>query len=285
MPYATGANATIYYETMGDSSHPTLILMEGFTKQLLGWKPEFCRRIVDAGIHLVLFDNRDAGLTQKFGGRTDFDGGYSAHDMADDVFTVLDDLGIEAAHVGGQSMGGVLAQLAAVHRPERVLSLTLFYTTSALEYVFPTSQRPDLGQVQPDRTREEYVRYYLENEILCGSEIYPFDEAWHRDLAGRSYDRSYTPDGPTRQAAAFLRIRPDWLKGVAGSDVPAIIAHGRADRLIDYRASIALAEALPGAELHIYPGLGHEIPKELIGEFAAHAIRTVARGEARKRAR
>ncbi|MGD8166407.1 alpha/beta fold hydrolase [Herbiconiux sp. P16] len=270
----------IYYETSGDASGRPLVLVEGFTKQLLGWKPDYYLRLVDAGIFVIRFDNRDVGLSQKFGTRTDLDGGYSADDMADDIFAVMDDLAIDSAHVGGQSMGGAVAQLAAARAPERVRSLSLFYTAGDLaKYALPGSSRNDVNDVQPDRTLDEYIEFYLDNEYACRSTAYPFDEAWHRQLAASSYRRSYTPEGPARQLAALTRHPFDGASALARSEIPVSIIHGRADLVIDFHGAIALADALPNSELHLFPGLGHEMPSALLPEFTAVTLRTIGRVE------
>jgi pimeloyl-ACP methyl ester carboxylesterase len=109
MPHAYDGTARFYYEVMGDPA----------AAQLIGWQEEFCALFVDRGFQAIRFDNRDVGLSQQFDGSDGNDGGYTIHDMAADGFAVLDHLGIERAHIVGQSMGGMIAQSMAGRRPER----------------------------------------------------------------------------------------------------------------------------------------------------------------------
>jgi pimeloyl-ACP methyl ester carboxylesterase len=110
----TKGDVQIYYETRGPRDGIPILLVQGFTWQLIGWREGFCQTLVDRGALVILYDNRDVGLSQKFGGPNDYDGGYSLADMASDGFAVLDDLGLESAHVVGASMGGMIAQIMAL---------------------------------------------------------------------------------------------------------------------------------------------------------------------------
>ena len=108
----------IWYETFGDPRLPTVLLIAGAFSQALLWAPEFCQGLVDGGRHVVWYDNRDIGLSEWM------DEPYTLEDMADDAVGLLDALGIDAAHMVGASMGGMIAQLVATRYPERTLSLT-----------------------------------------------------------------------------------------------------------------------------------------------------------------
>ena len=113
----------IWHETFGNPSHQTVLLIGGAFSQALLWVPEFCQGIVDGGRHVVWYDNRDIGLSEWP------DEPYTLWDMADDAIGLLDALGIEAAHLVGASMGGMIAQLVALRYPERTLSLTSIMST------------------------------------------------------------------------------------------------------------------------------------------------------------
>ena len=131
MPMTKG-DVQIYYETPGSSDGIPMLFVQGFTWQLIGWREGFCKQFVDRGAFVILYDNRDVGLSQKFGGPHDLDGGYCLADMAGDGFSVLDDLGLESANVVGASMGGMITQIMALSHPSRVRSLNLIYTTPNL---------------------------------------------------------------------------------------------------------------------------------------------------------
>ncbi len=159
MPYAQSPTARIYYETRGDEHGIPALFVEGFSVQMIGWREGFLDAFVKNGVRVIIFDNRDVGLSQHFGGRDDFDGGYGLEDMADDGFAVLDALGLPSAHVVGQSMGGIIAQLMATRAPERVRSLVLFYTAPGRGFLKARQGGPkaDGSDLYVHRPRDEAI--------------------------------------------------------------------------------------------------------------------------------
>lgn len=274
MPTTKGG-VRIYYETRGTSAGIPILFVQGFTWQLIGWREGFCQKFVDRGAFVILYDNRDVGLSQKFGGPDDYDGGYSLEDMARDGFAVLDDLGLASAHIVGASMGGMIAQIMALSQPSRVKSLNLIYTAPGIDprYFVETGAEVPSGKRLP---REEALREFVQRERASASTAYPYDEEWIRELGGRMYDRCYAPDGILRQLNAMLRWRqsPDALSNLK---MPSSIIHGRADGRVKVEASMDIGRFLKTSEMHIYPGLGHEIPEPLWDEFVTIVMRTAAR--------
>src|SRR6201987_3909343 len=131
----------LFYEDLGDLDAPPVMLIMGVGAQLPMWPDGFCDRLVGQGYRVIRFDHRDTGLSTKLHGLR-ADGSvyprvlrhvtgrrsrvpYTLVDMADDVKGLLDHLGIERAHVVGASMGGMIAQVLAGSRPERVRSLAV----------------------------------------------------------------------------------------------------------------------------------------------------------------
>lgn len=280
MPTTKGASE-IYYETHGPAGGPQLLFIQGFTWQLIGWHEEFCRRFVNMGARVILFDNRDVGLSQKFGGPEDYDGGYDLTDMADDGFRVLDALCIDRAHLVGASMGGMIAQSMALSMPSRVRSLNLIYSAPEMDprhFVQIGSQDPQEATIELAcrYERAAAIDRFVERERASISPGFRYDEQWVRDLASRAFDRCYAPEGNVRQAVAMSRwvATPQKLKDL---EMPSSIIHGRDDGRVRVAAALELANYLPNAELHIYPGLGHEIPNALWNEFVRVIMRTVAR--------
>jgi len=273
----TKSDVEIYYETRGSSGIP-LLFVQGFTWQLIGWREGFCQKFVDRGAFVILYDNRDVGLSQKFGGPDEYDGGYSLEDMATDGFAVLDDLGLASAHVIGASMGGMIAQIMALSQPSRVRSLNLIYTAPSLDmgyFVQPDKQEP-IELLGKRFERAEALEKFIERERASASTAYPYDEDWVRELGTRGYDRCYAPEGVLRQLAAMIRWKST-PEALGGLEMPSSIIHGRADGRIKVEAALDLGRLLKTSELHIFPGLGHEIPEPLWDEFATIIMRTAAR--------
>jgi pimeloyl-ACP methyl ester carboxylesterase len=273
----TKGDVKIYYETRGSSAGIPVLLVQGFTWQLIGWREGFCQKVVDRGAFVILYDNRDVGLSQKFGGPDDYDGGYGLPDMASDGFSVLDDLGLASAHVVGASMGGMIAQIMALSQPSRVKSLNLIYTAPCIDTRYFVPQDPQAPIPSGKRLpRDEALREFIERERASASTAYPYDEEWRRELGARGYDRCYSPDGIFRQHSAMIRwaAKPEALGSL---EMSSSIIQGRADGRIRPEASLDIARVLKTSELHIYPGLGHEIPEPLWDEFATIIMRTAAR--------
>jgi pimeloyl-ACP methyl ester carboxylesterase len=102
---------------------------------------------------------------------------------------------------------------------------------------------------------------------VIGSPAYPADERVLRTRAAAAYDRSYCPEGTARQLAAIL-ASPDRTEGLHGVELPFLVLHGEADPLVTLSGGQATAEAVPGAKLITYPGMGHDLPEILWNEIA-----------------
>jgi pimeloyl-ACP methyl ester carboxylesterase len=258
----TPAGARVAWDDFGEPSHPPLILIQGFGAQLVGWRPGFCRRLAAEGFHVIRFDNRDVGQSERHAGES-----YGADAFAEDTVALLDGLGLQSAHIVGQSMGGMIAlELVAAH-PERVRSLGLVYTTASLAHAKGRDLIDDRMAVAAPSTRDEFLSYYPASEAACASPAYPQDVAWLTEVAGDIWDRGWDLAGPERQLQALLGWagRVDDLDGIP---VPTTILAGDGDQLIDWAASVELHEKIAGSTLTIFPGMGHELPEPLWGEIA-----------------
>jgi pimeloyl-ACP methyl ester carboxylesterase len=120
----------------------------------------------------------------------------------------------------------------------------------------------------------------LETFRAIGSRGYVRDDARIRDVAARSFDRGHDPGGYLRQLDAIL-AQPDRTKKLGGLELPALVIHGRSDPLVNSSGGRALAKAIPGARLHLFPGMGHDMPRELWPKFVDEISDVADRGDAR----
>jgi pimeloyl-ACP methyl ester carboxylesterase len=264
MPIATTTSAArIAWDAFGSEALPPILLIQGFSAQMIGWCPGFCQRLADEGFRVIRFDNRDVGQSQHYP-----QGAYTLADLADDTAALLDALSLDSAHIVGQSMGGMIAQLLWLRHPQRVRSLGLIYTAaSGRHYLGRDAALARMNRPIP-QTREEYAAHYVAGESLCASPAYPQDLAWLSQLGGEIWDRGWEPAGTNRQAEALLGA-PDRVDQLRAIRVPTAIIAGAGDQLIDSAASVELHQLIPGSTLRIFPGMGHELPQPLWNEMAA----------------
>jgi pimeloyl-ACP methyl ester carboxylesterase len=292
MTHATAHNGAIniVYETMGPDQNEPLLLIMGTAGQLISWPDGFCRGLVDRGFRVARFDNRDSGLSTRLTEhgtpnqlrmlfRPASAAAYTLHDMAADAVAVLDDIGWRAAHTVGMSQGGAIAQTMATDFPERVLSLTSISSQPA----------PRIGQPGPRdlltvirvanprrvKTADDSGQYTVDLQHLVGSPAYPADEGEVRDRGRRVFARGGLDMAAVQRQTAAIAASGDRRAALAKVRVPTVVIHGDADRLIRPVAGRATADAIPGAHLVTFPGMGHELPPPLwssiIDEIAAVA--------------
>jgi pimeloyl-ACP methyl ester carboxylesterase len=264
----------------------------GLATQMLGWPDEFCRKLADGGRFVVRFDNRDIGLSEHledapvpnlqemFAGSTD-SAIYTLSDMAGDTIGLMDALGLESAHLVGASMGGMIGQTVAIEHLERVRSLvSIMSTTGDRNVGNPTDQATQVLLAPAPRTRDEAMERAVKTYGVIGSPGFPLDEAGLRDRAGVSWDRAmHDPKGIMRQLAAIW-ASGDRTEKLRTLDLPVAVLHGAEDPLINSSGGRATAKAIPGAELEVIEGMGHDLPRDLWPQVLAAIERTVARGEA-----
>jgi pimeloyl-ACP methyl ester carboxylesterase len=285
----------VAYETFGDPADPTVLLIMGLGVQMLGWDEEFCRLVAGRGFHVVRFDNRDVGRsTQVLGGPPPdilaaaggdtSSASYTLGDMADDSAGLLDQLGVDSAHVVGASQGGMIAQTLAIGRPERVLSLVSIMSTTGDPAVGqPHPEALPALMTRPPADREGFAGFVVGVWKVIGSPGFAPDDEAMRARAAASYDRGIHPDGTARQLVAIL-ASGDRTEALRQLDVPTEVIHGTDDLLIDVSGGKATAAAIPGARLELIPGMGHDLPRELWPRFvdliAENAARAVPQAQA-----
>jgi len=285
-------NIEIEYETFGDPSDKPLLLIVGLGSQMIQWEEGFIKCFTERGFYVIIFDNRDIGLSTrcKEAGEPDLMGAimnvqqgksvkapYTLDDMADDAVGLLDALRIKKAHICGASMGGMIAQTIAYRHPSRVLSLTSIMSNTG---------NPDLPQASPEVQQVFYGpvaserEAVVENSVKVGKLIYgsgfQYDEEKHRDLAGRVFDRCYYPDGVGRHLLAIM-AHGNRKEKLSVIKVPTLVIHGRDDPLLPVEGGIDTAEAISGSELLIINGMGHSIPPETWDQITDAIIKNAAK--------
>ncbi len=275
----TAGDIQLAYESFGSSDATPMLLVMGLGTQMIAWPDELCGDLADRGYHVVRYDNRDCGLSThlrhvRAPSLRDVvlrraQPPYTLTDMADDAVALMDGLGWADAHVVGASMGGFIAQTIALNHRRRVRSLTLMMTSTGSRRVGNPNLRlySRLTRRRAIADRDAAVSLAVETYRIIGSGGYAFDEEYLADLAGRSYDRAHDPGGYLRQLSAIM-AQPDRTTGLRRLDVPALVMHGLDDPLVSPSGGLALARSLRGSRFVGYPGMGHDLPRQLWPDFA-----------------
>ena len=293
MPRVTANRIQIEYETFGNPSGRPLLLIIGLGGQLIFWDDDLCRDLAERGHYVIRFDNRDAGLSTKFDeagvpnlietfGKImqgeKITAPYTLDDMADDGAGLLDALGIRRAHICGMSMGGMIAQTIAIRHPSRVLSLISIYSSTG---------NPELPQPKPEvigalitpppQEREASIEHMVGVFKTFAGPRFPFDEEWMRKIMAESYDRCFYPQGMVRQLVAIL-AHGNRRPALASVKAPTLVIHGTDDPIVSVEGGKDTAEAIPGAQLMLIEGMGHDLPhggawSRIVEAIAAHTLK------------
>jgi pimeloyl-ACP methyl ester carboxylesterase len=274
------------HEHFGDPADPPVLLIMGLGTQMLGWHPDFCALLVERGLHVIRFDNRDVGLSTHLhdAPRPDVAAAYAGDlssasytlwDTADDTIGLLDELGIERAHVVGASMGGMIGQALAIAHAPRVATLTSIMSTTGDPLVGGSTEAATAALLAPPaRTREQAIERALSGARVIGSPGL-VDEAAVAERAGASFDRAHDPDGVGRQLVAIVATgdRTEQLRSVS---VPTLVIHGTVDPLVAPSGGEATAAAIPGARLELIDGMGHDLPRskwpQIVDLISGHVL-------------
>ncbi len=282
----------IAYQEIGDPDGEPLLLIMGLAVQMLGWDEEFCAMLAERGFRVVRFDNRDIGHSTKIEAagmpsRADMLLGrratapYLLRDMAADTAGLMDHLEIEAAHLAGVSMGGMIAQTMAIQHPERVRSLvSIMSTTGNRRFGLPSWKAFGVVMAQQPRQRDAAIEQAVRTFKTIGSPRYPMDEEHFRKLAAASYDRSHSRSGVARQVHA-ITASGDRTQALRRLQLPTTVIHGSADPLIRPAGGRATARAIPGARLIVIDGMGHDLPRPLWHTFVEEISATAGRARER----
>ncbi|PZG38129.1 alpha/beta hydrolase [Spongiactinospora gelatinilytica] len=266
--------ADLCLETFGDRDDPAVLLIGS---SMLTWPDGLCRRLAEDRF-VIRYDMRDTGRSVSYGHRA---APYTLRDLVTDAMGLLDVLRLPAAHVAGFSVGGWIAQLAALDHPAKVASLTLIGTRPTApgpadadlpEHDAELMQRM-MSTPEPDwNDRESVIEHLVESDRLFAGTA-PIDEAERRAVAERTFDR--TPDvAASLTNIAFIDHGARWRERLAEIKAPTLVLHGTHDRFFPYGNGAALAREIPGARLVPLEGVGHELPRHawdtLLSELIAH---------------
>ena len=290
MPLAPANELTIAYEVDGNPADSPVLFIHGLGRQLIEWDPDFVDRIVLAGYSVIRMDNRDAGLSTRFEQKValgeirrtlergdEVEVPYLLEDMASDAAGLLDHLGLDAAHVVGVSMGGMIGQTLALEAPERVLSLTsIMASTGSWEVGAPSAAGTRALFHAPPPDDAGAIEATLETRELLATPG-TFDATAERALITAAIERSFDPAGIGRQLAAIWASgdRTDRLRAL---DVPTLVIHGTGDDLVGLSGGEATAQAVPGARMVAIVDMGHDLPRrhwgEILGAMLEHFVRS-----------
>jgi pimeloyl-ACP methyl ester carboxylesterase len=285
----------IEYDSYGSEGDRPLLLIMGLGGQSIMWDEGFCEALAERGHYVVRYDNRDVGLSTKFddagvpnvielmqqgaaGARPTVP--YTLDDMADDAAGLLAALGLDSAHVCGASMGGMIAQTLAIRHGGRLRSLVSIMSSTGNPALPPAQPEAMAVLMAPPPTdRAGSLEAAVRTWRIIGSPGFPFDEARIRERAGRLYDRSFHPRGVARQLAAILAHgnRAPKLRELS---TPTLVIRGAADPLVPLEGGRDTARAIPGAELLVIEGMGHDLPEgawpQLVGAISEHTAKAEA---------
>lgn len=269
-------NIELEYDHFGNPTDPALLLIMGFTAQMVAWDEEFCKQLADRGHFVIRFDNRDCGLSTKLHGVPSNSDAvimaammetemppvpYTLSDMAADAMQVLDHLNIERAHIMGASMGGMIAQTVAIEHPHRVKTLiSVMSQPGELTVGQPTQEAMELIVTPAPSDRDEYIAFAPKWQ-LWQSKKYRSDEVSRRN-AIRDFDRSNYPEGGPRQMAAIY-ASGSRAEGLQKLQVPTLVIHGTDDQLITPSGGERTAELIPNSTLLMVDDMGHDMPQPL----------------------
>jgi pimeloyl-ACP methyl ester carboxylesterase len=268
----------IAFEDLGGAGGEPLLLVMGLGASRFWWPRGLVDELVGHGFQVVAYDQRDAGESERVRNGADTRGpigrllnkrqpAYTAEQMTDDAAAVLDALGWNSAHLFGHSMGGLLAQRIGLRHPHRVRSVTSSAAlpsdargAAVLRHVRPGFVLRSARLRAPEGPEGDLALAMAMSRLLA-SPGHPFDEERVRAAAGT--DLAHGVQSFRDTEAQGRQIGAPWSgPRLAELAVPALVLHGDADPVLRVSAARATAAAIPAARLRVFPGVGHEIPRD-----------------------
>lgn len=292
MPQANVNGLTLEYETFGHPADPALLLIMGLGCQLIQWPVSLCEQLADCGHFVIRYDHRDIGLStrldhlklpnipwalirHRLGLRPHIP--YHLHDLATDALGLLDHLNIQQAHLVGVSMGGMIAQLIAIHVPQRALSLTSIMSTTgnstlpsatveARKALAAPLKKPAKSDIDDQIEQNTLIEQSMKGWKAISSPAFPLDDQSLRARCEAVIRRGHHPPGIARHLLACL-CAPDRREQLQQLSLPALVIHGSADPLIPLACGEDTAANIPGCELYTIDGMGHDLPDAVLPQL------------------
>ncbi|MGZ5936629.1 MAG: alpha/beta fold hydrolase [Rhizomicrobium sp.] len=298
MPKIRANGIELEFDEVGPANGIPFLMINGFGSQMTSWSDEFRQSLAASGLRFIRFDNRDVGLSQKWHGivpdvrevskavregrKPDIP--YTLNDMAADAAGLLDSLGVESAHIAGASMGGMIAQLVALNHPEKTRSLISIFSTTSDPSLPPSSPEAQaaLTAPPPAQDRASVIAHGIKGRRTYATTRFPYDEERIGVLIGAVFDRSYYPEGTTRQYAAIV-AGPPRTERLKSLNAPTLVLHGSVDTLLRPECGRHTALCIPGAEYHEIEGWGHDMPPQMVPLVNAFILPFVQKVEAARK--
>ncbi|MCB1189466.1 MAG: alpha/beta hydrolase [Leptospiraceae bacterium] len=272
----------IYARFLPKGDKTPVVLVMGLAFQMTTWPENLIELLQQNGYPVLLFDNRDIGLSEiiqekhndllllsllqyRFG--FPLPHSYSLHDMAIDTLGLLDHFNLEKVHLLGISMGGMISQIMAASYGQRVKTLTLLSTSdNSTDNPIPSIEMlwrfMGSGVVGNDLASAQKRGLLLARTIQSPGFPKKTDEQILAKIE-KNYYRSYQPAGVNRQIHAVLSTG-SLRKFHPKIQAPTMIVHGKSDPLIRPHAGKRLSQSIPNSQLHLFEGLSHDLPEEFM---------------------
>ncbi|MEQ8859896.1 MAG: alpha/beta hydrolase [Pseudomonadales bacterium] len=280
MPRFSTEQISLDYDQYGARANPTVLMIHGLTCQSIHWPRPLVDRISAAGYRVVVFDNRDVGLSTRLdhlavgsmetvlANAAELEAPYGLGDMARDSVALLDHLGQSGAHVVGFSMGGMIAQRMALDFPQRAFSLTSIASSTG----DPDLPGADPAAIEafistPPAGRDAAIAHLRAGWRAIGGRRYDSADVGLGRLAEAAWDRGYSAAGAARQLLAILRAEPRGAV-LEALQVPGLVIHGALDPLVPLAAGERTAACIPRSQLVTFDDLGHDLPDPLLDAIA-----------------
>ena len=291
MPISLPDTKHIFYNTYGQSTNPAVVLVQGLSMPSTAWPQEMIDQLVEAGLYVVSFDNRDIGkskhydefkkpnlafaiIKRKLGLRVKSD--YSLSDMADDVVALMDDLNIRKASVIGVSMGGMIGQHLCSRYPQRVETFIQIMSTSGAKGIpGPSSDvTKHIAKGPAKYDIESILEYNMQTQRLVGTREHPLEGERLRSFVEANLAQGQTSAGILRQTNAII-ADGDRSKILANIQAPTLVIHGNKDPLVHVEGGRDSAQKIPNAVIHEINNMGHDLPPSLIDEISQMCVRHI----------